>query len=289
VIRKIVLLVAVAFLAAWFLTRPATIDPASIPDLTADPVNGERVFHVAGCAACHGDDLAGGHELKTSFGTFRVPNITPHPEAGIGGWTLAEFANAMLHGVDPEGRHLYPAFPYTTYTRMNWQDLVDLKAWLDGFAPNAKRVDGPDLAFPWNLRRGVGLWKRLYLSNDWVLTDAPTASLQRGRYLVEALGHCGECHTPRDRFGGLRTEAWLAGADEPAGAGRVPDITPHGDALGGWSQGDIAYYLKTGFTPDFDTVGGSMVAVQENLARVSDDDRAAIAEYLKAVPPVAPE
>ena len=123
---------------------------------------------------------------------------------------------------------------------------------------------------------------------DWVLTEAPTPELERGRYLVEALGHCGECHTPRDRFGGPETGSWLAGAPEPAGEGKVPNITPHESALGGWSARDIAYYLETGFTPDFDTVGGSMVEVQENLARLSDADRAAIAAYLKAVAPVAP-
>jgi mono/diheme cytochrome c family protein len=112
--------------------------------------------------------------------------------------------------------------------------------------------------------------------------------LQRGRYLVEALGHCGECHTPRDRFGGLETAAWLAGAPEPAGEGKVPDITPGAPELGDWSARDIAYYLKTGFTPDFDTAGGSMVDVQENLAQLPDEDLAAIAAYLKAIPATAP-
>jgi mono/diheme cytochrome c family protein len=288
VLKKLVILAIVIGVAAWAITRPLTIDPFDIPDLTADIVNGERVFHAGGCAACHGDDLGGGHEMSTPFGTFHVPNITPHPAAGIGGWTLYEFANAMLRGVDPGGRHYYPAFPYTSYTRMSWQDLADLKAWLDTYPPSERVVEPHELALPWNLRRGIGLWKRLYLSPDWVLTEAPTPDLERGRYLVEALGHCGECHTPRDRFGGPKTGAWLAGAPEPAGEGKVPNITPHESALGGWSARDIAYYLETGFTPDFDTVGGSMVEVQENLARLSDADRAAIAAYLKAVTPVAP-
>jgi mono/diheme cytochrome c family protein len=285
--KKLAVLAALLAVAAWALTRPQTLDPRDIPGLAADPANGERVFHAGGCASCHGADLAGGHEMSTPFGTFRVPNITPHPAAGIGGWTLTDFANAMRRGVAPDGRHYYPAFPYTSYIRMNDQDLVDLKAWLDGFAPVANRVADHDLAFPWNLRRGIGLWKRLYLRPGWVLAEAADADVQRGRYLVEALGHCGECHTPRDAFGGLDESAWLAGAPEPAGEGRVPDITPHADGLGGWSARDIAYYLKSGFTPDFDTVGGSMVEVQENLARLGDADRAAIAAYLKAVPPAA--
>ena len=287
-LKKLLVLAAVVLLAAWAVTRPQRIDPFDVPDLIADPANGERVFHAGGCASCHGADLSGGHELKTPFGVFHVPNITPHPRAGIGGWTLVEFADAMLRGVDPNGRHYYPAFPYTSYTRMTWQDLADLKAWLDTFPPSDHRVPAHELSFPWNIRRGIGAWKRLYLNADWVLREAPDAELQRGRYLVEALGHCGECHTPRDRFGGLERSAWLAGAPEPAGEGRVPDITPHAAALGGWSASDIAYYLKTGFTPEFDTVGGSMVEVQENIARLPDADRAAIAAYLKAVPPVAP-
>ncbi|MEJ2383591.1 MAG: c-type cytochrome [Xanthomonadales bacterium] len=287
-LKKIVILAVLVALAAWLATRPRTIDPSDVPDLAADPVHGEWVFHAGGCASCHGADLSGGHEMTTPFGVFHVPNITPHPQAGIGGWTLAEFANAMLRGVGPDGRHYYPAFPYTAYTRMTWQDLIDLKAWLDTFEPSAHRVARHELPFPWNVRRGIGLWKRLYLNTDWVLAEATTAEVQRGRYLVEALGHCGECHTPRDRFGGLDTAAWLAGAPEPAGEGRAPDITPHAAALGGWSARDIAYYLETGFTPEFDTVGGSMVDVQENLARLTDADRAAIAAYLKAVPPVAP-
>jgi mono/diheme cytochrome c family protein len=286
--KKLIILAVVIVAAAWAVTRPRTIDPFEIPDLVADPANGEQVFHAGGCAACHGADLSGGHELTTPFGVFHVPNITPDPQAGIGGWTLAEFANAMLRGVGPDGRHYYPAFPYTSYTRMNWQDLADLKAWLDTFPPSERQAAAHELSFPWNIRRGIGLWKRLYLNAEWVLTDAPSPEVERGRYLVEALGHCGECHTPRDRFGGLETDSWLAGAAEPAGEGRVPDITPHEAALGGWSARDIAYYLKTGFTPEFDTVGGSMVEVQENLAQLTDADRAAIAAYLKAVPPVAP-
>ncbi len=287
-LKKAILAAVVLAAAAWALTRPQTLDPADVPQLVADRANGERIFHAGGCAASHGPDLAGGHEMTTAFGVFRVPNITPHPEAGIGGWSLGDFASAMKHGVSPDGRHYYPAFPYTSYVRMNWQDLVDLKAFLDGFEPSPARVADHELGFPWNVRRGVGLWKRLYLDEDWVLVDVPDPEVERGRYLVEALGHCGECHTPRDAFGGPDTGAWLAGAPEPAGEGRVPNITPHPDALGAWSAKDIAYYFKSGFTPDFDTVGGSMVEVQENLALLGDEDRAAIAAYLKAVPAVKP-
>lgn len=114
--------------------------------------------------------------------------------------------------------------------------------------------------------------------------QASVSLVERGRMLVEGAGHCGECHTPRDRFGGLLRERWLAGAPNPEGKGRIPNITPGGENISAWSAADIAYYLESGFTPEFDTVGGSMVAVQENMAKLSDEDRAAIAAYLLALP-----
>ena len=282
---KIVAWPAALVLLFWLLTRAGGIDPERLAGLEPDPDNGEWAFHAGGCASCHGADLAGGLEMDTPFGVFRVPNISPHPEAGIGNWETVDFANAMLRGSSPDGSHYYPAFPYASYARMKVQDVVDLKAWLDSYPPNARQVADHELAFPWNLRRGLGLWKRRYLDAAPVAAIAEeSAEVERGRYLVEALGHCGECHTPRDRLGGPEQSQWLAGATSPEGEGRVPNITPHEDGLADWSARDIAYYLKSGFTPDFDTVGGSMVKVQENMALLPDSDRAAIAAYLKAIP-----
>ncbi len=134
------------------------------------------------------------------------------------------------------------------------------------------------------MRRGIGAWKRRYLDTTPLSHPASPTLVERGRLLVEGAGHCGECHTPRDRFGGLIHERWLAGAANPEGKGRVPNITPGGKNISGWSAADIAYYLESGFTPEFDTVGGSMVAVQENMAKLDAEDRAAIAAYLKALP-----
>ena len=279
------LLVLVA-VGLW-LTRPQRIDPASVPDHVPNPVNGERLFHAGGCASCHGDRLEGGLEITTAFGTFRVPNISPDPDAGIGGWGMLDFLNAMKSGVSPSGQHYYPAFPYTSYTRMGVEDLLDLKAWLDAYEPVSEPVRGHEIGFPWNIRRGIGLWKRLYLDPSPVLSAAEgDEKLLLGRYLVEAVGHCGECHTPRNRFGGLQKQYWLAGGANPDGEGRVPNITPHSDGLADWSARDISRYLKSGFTPEYDTVGGSMADVQENLARLPDNDREAIAAYLLAVPPL---
>jgi mono/diheme cytochrome c family protein len=275
--------VALALLALW-LSRPQPLAAAALPPHEPDPLNGEVLFHAGGCASCHGADLAGGLELATAFGTFRVPNITPDPQSGIGGWNALDFVNAMKRGVSPEGRHYYPAFPYTSYTRMTLPDLLDLKAYLDTFVPVGRAVASHDLQFPWNLRRGLGLWKRLYLDDSPALavTEAD-ALLERGRYLVEAVGHCAECHTPRGRFGGLDRSRWLAGGASPEGEGKVPNITPHEQGLADWSARDIERYLRSGFTPDYDMVGGAMVEVQENLARLGDADRAAIAAYLKSI------
>lgn len=284
--KKAIAWIAVFCLVGWALSRPHPLDPGRIPARAPELANGERIFHAGGCASCHGEDLRGGHELITPFGTFRAPNISPHPEAGIGRWTDYDLANAMMRGVSPDGRHYYPAFPYTSYTRMEAGDIVDLRAYLDEFEAVDHRVEGHDLGFPWNLRRGLGLWKMLYLKQrPLIAADALDEHARRGRYLVEAVGHCGECHTPRGVLGGPDTDRWLAGGPSPDGEGSVPNITPHEDGLAAWSAADIAYYLESGFTPEFDTVGGSMVAVQENFAKLPAADREAVGAYLKAVPP----
>ncbi len=283
--------------AAWWVTSPQTVGAGDLPDRTPDPQAGERFFWAGGCASCHaspvdgkrakGDNkllLGGGVELETDYGIFRVPNISPHPDDGIGGWSVVEFVNAMQRGVSPDGRHYYPSFPYTSYARMPVEDVIDLKAFLDTLPPVEGRIAPHSLGLPWSIRRGIGAWKRRYLDTIPLTLPASPTLVDRGRFLVEGAGHCGECHTPRDRFGGLQREHWLAGAPNPEGKGRVPNITPGGKNISQWSAADIAYYLESGFTPEFDTAGGSMVSVQENMAKLSDQDRNAIAAYLKALP-----
>jgi mono/diheme cytochrome c family protein len=244
------------------------------------------VFDAAGCASCHaapeGDDrrvLAGGEALVSDFGTFYAPNISPHPEAGIGGWSLEEFANAVTRGVAPDGRHYYPAFPYVAYSKMAPQDVVDLYAFMTALPPDATPSRGHDLGFPFNIRRAVGGWKWLYASDAYV-RDVPP-ELEHGRYLVETLGHCAECHTPRGMLGALDTTRWMAGAPNPSGRGTIPSLAP---ADLDWSAEDIAYYLETGFTPLFDSAGGKMASVVGNFARLTPEDRAAVAAYFKALP-----
>ena len=290
----IVLAAIVGGLAFWFLSAPKPLGATALAALPeGDAARGELVFWAGGCASCHaadnaeGDDklkLGGGHVLASDFGDFVVPNISPDPQHGIGQWSKDDFANAMMRGVSPDGENLYPSFPYTSYARMSDGDLADLWAFMQTL-PAVDNDPGPHkLGFPFNIRRGVGLWKLLYADETWVVkVDETDDRLVRGRYLVEALGHCGECHTPRDFAGGVKRDLWLAGAPNPDGKGRIPNITP-GGTIADWSEADIAYYLESGFTPDFDSVGGSMVDVQENMAKLPASDREAIAAYLKAIP-----
>ncbi len=297
-IRKLAYLVVLAAIAGglafWFLSAPKPLGATALAALPeGDAARGELVFWAGGCASCHAADnaeggdklkLGGGHVLASDFGDFVVPNISPDPQHGIGQWSKDDFANAMMRGVSPDGENLYPSFPYTSYARMSDGDLSDLWAFMQTL-PAVDNDPGPHrLGFPFNIRRGVGLWKLLYADETWVVkVDETDEKLVRGRYLVEALGHCGECHTPRDFAGGVKRDLWLAGAPNPDGQGRIPNITP-GGAIADWSEADIAYYLESGFTPDFDSVGGSMVDVQENMAKLPASDREAIAAYLKAIP-----
>ena len=298
-VRALAALVAVVVVVSWWITIPRTVAGGQLPERVPDAAAGERIFWAGGCASCHAspvdgrrardDDkllLGGGLELETPYGLFRVPNISSDPADGIGRWTALDFVNAMQRGVSPDGRHYYPSFPYTSYARMPVDDVMDLKAFLDTLPAVAGRVPGHSLSFPWSIRRGIGAWKLRYLDTEPMTLGERPSLVDRGRLLVEGAGHCGECHTPRDRFGGLVRERWLAGARSPEGRGRIPNITPAGKNIAEWSAADIAYYLESGFTPEFDTVGGSMVAVQENMSRLSEQDREAIAAYLKALPPI---
>jgi mono/diheme cytochrome c family protein len=260
---------------------------------TPDVANGALVFSMGGCVSCHmapkaeGDAqlvLAGGVAIDSPFGKFHVPNISPHETAGIGNWTLAEFGNALTRGVGRDGAHLYPSLPYGSYARMTAKDVGDLFAYIKTL-PKSDNVAPPhELGFPFNIRPALGGWKFLYLNEQPRVTLANAdEKVKRGQYIVEGPGHCGECHTPRDGLGGFLPGRWLAGAPNPEGKGRIPNITPEG-SIASWSEGDIVTYLTDGNTPEFDFVGGTMVEVQQNMAKLPAGDREAIAAYLKAIP-----
>ena len=298
-IRKLAQLAVLAAIAGglvfWFLTMPERVDAASVASMPpGDAEAGRLVFHQPGCSSCHarpeakGDDkllLAGGHRFATAFGTFVAPNISSDKTAGIGGWTLEQFATALTKGVSPDGRHYYPAFPFTSYARMTPKDVSDLFVYMQTLPAVSEAAPPHEVGFPFNIRRGLGLWKLLFLKDGPVETLPADASdaLKRGQYLVEGPGHCGECHTPRNAIGGLQLADWLEGAVAAEGEGKVPNISQGEGGISGWSEKDIAYYLESGFTPEFDSVGGSMVAVQENMSKLPASDREAIAAYLKTV------
>jgi len=285
----------VGFLVFWILTSPQIIISAELPKQTGNPGKGKYIFYASGCASCHsapgtkGDDkltLTGGRNFKTPFGTFFAPNISPDKTHGIGGWTTLQFVNAVMRGVSPEGSHYYPAFPYMSYQRMKISDVIDLKAFMDTLPASATSSTSHELPLPFQLRRGLGLWKMLFMDYQ-PFTPNPNVSdqINRGNYLVNGPGHCGECHTPRNIIGGPETAWAYAGAPEPDGKGTIPNITPHKDGIASWSSEDISSALKTGFLPEFETFGGSMILVQENMAKLNDNDLGAIAAYLKSLPP----
>jgi mono/diheme cytochrome c family protein len=289
-IRLVVLGLAFAAVGLW-LTRPKSDGPDVLAGLTGDLAAGQQVFTAAGCASCHmaegatGDArlvLSGGQPFASPFGTFTAPNISQDPQAGIGDWTALDLWNALHHGTSPEGQHFYPVFPYASYIRMTPQQVVDLAAYLKTL-PADPTPSGPhDLPVPFNIRASLGGWKLLFLREGWVMQGDLSAEEQRGRVLVEALGHCAECHSPRNALGGLKTgPAWLSGAPNPAGRGTFPDLTPPAMS---WSKAELVEYFTSGFTPDFDMAGGHMAFVVENLAGLPESDRAAIAAYLGRLP-----
>jgi len=282
--------------AFWLLTEPRPLAASVLPDRAGDAAKGELLFWAGGCASCHaapgakGDDklkLAGGEAIVSPFGTFYAPNISPDRAHGIGDWSTIDFVNAMKRGLGRGGEHLYPAFPYTSYQRMTIDDLVDLKAFLDTLPPDATANKPHELPFPFSVRRGLGLWKLLYLDGETFAPDpAKSDEINRGAYLVEGPGHCNECHTARNVIGGLDMARALGGAPDPSGKGKVPNITSGKGGIGDWSAADIASFLESGMTPDFDFVGGTMAEVQENMTHLPASDREAIAAYLKDVRPV---
>ncbi len=297
-IRGLMVAAIIAVLALssfWTLTIPATVPAGALAPRTVDLANGKEMFLVGGCASCHAvpkqpdkTRLGGGLALGSPFGVFYIPNISPDATDGIGAWSEAQFITAMVKGTSPDGQHLYPAFPYASYENIRFDDLRDLFAYLKTLPPVTGRVRGHDLRFPFNIRRGIGLWKRLFL-DDAPFKPDPTKLQQwnRGAYLANGAGHCAECHSTRNLIGAIIPVLRFTGGPSPDGQGGVPNITQF--KLKDWSVADIAETLTTGLTPDADRVGGSMVDVVRNLAQATAADREAIALYIKSLPAVEGE
>jgi mono/diheme cytochrome c family protein len=252
---------------------------------------GRYIFTAAGCASCHTHDqaLAGGRPLDTPFGTFFPPNITPDREQGIGAWSEADFMRALGEGVSPKGEHYYPAFPYTSYTRMTRADMQALYAYLMSRQPVAR--ENPDHDLPWYLksRKLVGLWKAgRFNPGRYQYDPGRQADWNRGAYLAQALGHCGECHTPRGLLGGARSNRYLAGTRSGPEGLKVPNITQDKKTgIGQWSPAEQRAFLASGRLPDGAYTGPLMAEVLGSSSMsLTAEDRQALATYLQTLPPI---
>jgi len=292
ILPGLVLAAVAGFSVFWWLTIPSVVSPAQLAPRTPDLANGLTMFNAGGCSSCHAVPdqpdrlrLGGGVAIASPFGTFYAPNISPDAADGIGSWTEANFVTALRRGTSPSGTHYFPALPYTSYQHARVEDLRDLFAYLKTLAPVPGKVRDHDVPFPFNIRRNIGIWKLLFLDGKPFTPDAArSAEWNRGAYLVNGLGHCAECHSPRNFLGGIIAAQRFAGGPNPEGEGWVPNITQKG--LGEWSLKDFTFFLQTGQTPDDDSAGGAMARVIKNTSQLSAEDRAAIAEYLKSLPPV---
>ena len=296
-VRKLVLLAilvaAIGLAIFWFVSVPASVPASALGAHKADLENGRTMFFAGGCASCHttpGQDdklqLGGGLPLHSPFGTFYAPNITSDPKAGIGSWTEHQFVNAMLKGTSPGGSHYFPAFPYTSYRMMPLPDVRDLFAYMKTLPAAQTASRDHDVPFPFNIRRALGGWKMLFFADRSTFKPDPTKSEQwnRGAYLVNGPGHCAECHSPRNFLGGIVADQRLAGGPNPEGKGWVPNITQA--RLKDWDEADFEMLLESGMTPEGDSVGSNMAPVIRNTSQLSNEDRAAMAVYLKSLAPV---
>ena len=278
-------LLAAAVLAA------AVAGPVSAQDLVR---KGEYLFHAAGCAGCHTDPatkgplLAGGRALKTPFGVFYSPNITPHPTNGIGGWSDADFVKAVKGGVGKGGTHLFPAFPFPSYAGMTDDDAKAIKAYIFSVPAVAKANRPHDVSAPFGWRIAAWGWQFLFF-NGPAAPPAPAGAsdeVKRGHYLATALGHCGECHTPRNALGVLDLSRHLAGNPGENGE-RTPNITSHESGVGKMSADDLEAMLESGMKPDGDVLAGEMAeVVNETTGKLTPADRKALVAYLRATAPL---
>ncbi|WP_442204659.1 c-type cytochrome [Rhizobium sp. RAF56] len=284
--------VVLAIAVVWWATTARAPFPPGDPSLAAagDAQRGRVIFAAGDCSSCHATPgqsdrlrLGGGLALASPFGTFRPPNISSDPKDGIGSWTVADLANALIGGVSPRAQHYYPVFPYPSYTAMNLEDVEDLFAFLRTLPAVEGRPPPHDIPLVFRVRRFLGFWKLLFFRQgrfDGALTV--DATHDRGAYLVEAVGHCAECHSSRNLLGAVIPETRFAGGPDPEGTGFVPNITPA--RIGGWTPAEVAEVLKSGNTPNHGRVGSSMADVVSNTAMLPQSDRDAIAAYVTSLP-----
>jgi len=304
------LIVILVLLGLWVVSQrwdrvvqSGPLYPGIAADIEGSLVDkGAYIYRAAGCVACHtaegGAELAGGHAFATPFGTFYSSNITPDPATGIGGWSDDDLIRALREGKSPDGRHYFPAFPYTSYTLMADDDIRALKAYLDTIPPVSSAIadhDDHEMIFPLNilpidlLRLGMIGWNWLYFDEGAYRSDAgpEEALLIRGEYLVKGVAHCAACHTPRNFLGARETDQHLEGTKKGPDGKSVPAIHYHEhEGIGEWTKEDITFALETGMKPDGDVMGGSMAKVVEHgTSYMTPEDLEAIAAYLMTVTP----
>jgi mono/diheme cytochrome c family protein len=288
------LIVAAAAGGMWFITQPKTL-PAS--DLASgyepDLINGRVIFIAGNCSGCHATPgqsdrglLGGGLKLRSPFGVFVSPNISSDKRYGIGNWTEAEFANAMKRGTGRRGEHLYPAFPYGSYSLLKMSDVRDLFAYMRALPAVAKPAAEHDLKFPYGLRPTVGVWKLLYFKpKDFQPDPTRSAAWNRGAYLAEGPAHCAQCHTPRNALGALETnKLYIGAAGLELGDRFASNITSSKDGTGDWSEEDIADFLMSGTDKCFNEPTG-MAEVTQATSQLPRADVVAIAAYIHALSP----
>jgi mono/diheme cytochrome c family protein len=275
-------------IAVLLLAAPAG---ATGPNAVA---RGAYLANAADCRACHTDSehggpaYAGGRAIATPFGTFYSPNITPDPETGIGRWSEAQFLRALRDGVRHDGADFYPVFPYTSFTKIVDTDARAIWAYLSSLPPVRRSNRRHHVFFPFSWRPLLTVWKWLFFTPGPFQPDPyRSAAYNRGAYLVNALAHCGECHTPRNWLGAPEPQRFLSGTAHGPDGKPVPNITPDPQTgIGNWTEDDIVGVLREGATPDLNYVTGAMAEVVKSTAKLTDDDRRAIAVYLKSLPAI---
>ncbi len=289
------LLTALGLLAFWVLTIPRPFAAADIPLHVANLDNGKLIYNVGGCISCHApgpnvkdaaaDQPAGGKALKTPIGVLYPPNLTPDFETGLGQWSDAEFASAMLKGIGRKGHHLIPAFPYTSYAHLKIEDVLDLKAYMASLKPVINPATAHDVVLEPIMRRGLGLWKLAALDDAQFVPDAQQSeSWNRGAYLVNGPGHCNECHTPRNLFMASNFSRKFMGGPHPEGKGMVPSLRDLASRGRYKDQADLVLAFQNGEELGYDKMNaGGMGDVRRNLAMLPEVDLKAISEYVMSL------
>ncbi len=276
-IRILLILLVLGVLAWWVFATP-TVAPLELPTTAEAIERGEYLVAAGGCISCHEDEegsLSGGLALESDFGTFYAPNITPDAETGIAGWQARDFLLALKHGRSPGGGFYYPAFPYKSYAGMTDEDVLAVGAYL--MTQPAVHAEAPANELPgWLFRWTIAGWNLLdsMLNADFPEIEDPV--IARGAYLARHMGHCGECHTPRNALGIVdQSREFAGGVIDGKKVGAID-----AEALEGWSEDAFALFLTLGLKPDGDFVGGKMEPVIEhNTSRLSAEDQAALVAF----------